>query len=148
MKARFYTDGACSGNPGPGGWAVLVLLDDFSFSITGSEEETTNNRMELKAVIVAFQLAVKLDKKMYEEIEVCSDSAYVVNAIEKSWITKWKLNDWQTSTGGNVKNKDLWIKLMKNLNDRRIRFIKVKGHSDDVMNNKADKLAKKAVKQN
>lgn len=145
MKVRIYTDGACSGNPGPGGWGTIALFEDTSFELSGYERETTNNRMELKAVIVAFQLADKLDRVKYKDIEICSDSAYVINAIEKLWLPKWVNNGWETTTGKDVKNKDLWQKLLKYTKDTKVKLVKVKGHSGDVWNDKCDKLAKNAI---
>jgi len=142
MKLRIYTDGACSGNPGPGGWASLLMLPEHNQMISGNEKDTTSNRMELKAAIEALKLALSLD---YDKIEVHSDSAYVVNAVSKGWLKKWKNNGWLTVQGKEVKNQDLWKKLLVSLKQAEVRLIKVKGHSDNVWNNMCDEQAVKEV---
>lgn len=146
MKIRVYTDGACSENPGPGGWAAVILFPEVKKEISGNEEYTTNNRMELMAVIRGLASALKDD--IYNKVDVYSDSAYVVNAIKKGWLHKWKFNNWKTVQGDNVKNKDLWEKLDKLMykhNSTSINFIKVKGHSNDKYNEICDRLAKQEV---
>lgn len=145
MKVRIYTDGACSENPGPGGWAA-VFNDEYDCqTISGGEESTTNNRMELKAVIKAFEKILNHPKGA--EFELFSDSAYVVNSINNGWIDKWLLNDWKTTKGDSVKNKDLWeqfIELNREIKDRNIsvKLVKIKGHSGNTFNELVDKLAK------
>lgn len=141
---RIYTDGACSGNPGPGGWAVLFLLPNELKVFSGHEHVTTNNRMELYAVIRALQLCkANITIRDYKRIEIHSDSAYVVNAITKSWLKKWKNNSWKTGAGDEVKNIDLWT-IVDNLLSAlkpKIVFVKVKGHSGDKFNDIVDKEA-------
>jgi ribonuclease HI len=147
MKIRIYTDGACSGNPGPGGWGAVILFKNDKQEIAGFEFDTTNNRMELKAVLEALRLAIKVVDKDCR-IELYSDSAYVVNAIKDKWIKKWQENGWKTKDRNDVKNKDLWLKLLNLLDKHRnITFIKVKGHSDNVYNNRCDKMARAQVEK-
>lgn len=139
MKLRIFTDGACSDNPGPGGWAAVFCLKNGYKTISGNEKETTNNRMELIAVIEAIK---KAKSKGFEDIEVHSDSAYVVNAVNKGWITNWKFNNWKTAKKDDVKNKDLWVQLDELISgENKITFIKVKGHSGNTFNEIADDLA-------
>lgn len=140
-KIIIYTDGACSQNPGPGGYAAVLIYDDSKKEISGSEKSTTNNRMEILAVVKALELL-----KYPCEVEVHSDSAYVVNSIEKGWIYKWRLNNWITSSKEKVKNIDLWERMLEYLDIHSIKFIKVKGHSTDEYNNRCDYLAKEAIK--
>ena len=129
---RMYTDGACSGNPGPGGYCAILTYGEKEKVISGGEKDTTNNRMELLAVIKGLESLIKRCV-----VEVHSDSAYVVNAINNDWLAKWASRNWE-----NVKNPDLWAKLMFLLSCHDVRFIKVKGHSDDEMNNRCDKIAR------
>lgn len=146
---RIFTDGACSGNPGPGGWGAVLLLPEGIQEVSGFAERTTNNRMELRAVIHAIGLAVSLG---FEELSIHSDSAYVVDAINKTWIHSWKKNNWtKKSDGEEIKNKDLWIQLYKLIssiykNKGRVKFVKVKGHSGDTLNNMADNLARREIR--
>lgn len=150
MKIRAFTDGACSGNPGPGGWASCILLKDCQKMFSGGAKETTNNRMELTSVIKAIQAAYKEEE--CKEIEIFSDSAYVVNAINSNWLAKWKGNDWKNSECKDIKNKDLWVELSEELEllssfDINITIIKVKGHSGNFFNELVDKVAKKEVEK-
>lgn len=147
-KVRAFTDGACSGNPGPGGWGAVIAFPEGQKEISGrSAEETTNNRMEMQAIIEALYW---IDKRIVDvkRIEILSDSAYVVNAVKNGWLKKWKYNGWKTIRGGDVKNKKLWeeldvlIHLLKG-KDIDVRFIKVKGHAGNPMNELADQLAVK-----
>lgn len=138
---RIYTDGACSGNPGPGGWAAILLFDEEQQAISGGEIHTTNNQMELKAVVEALQLLRSLG---YSKAVVYCDSAYVVNSVQNEWMKKWYANGWKTISGEDVKNKDLWLRLKKVLTND-VTFVKVKGHSGDKNNEKADALARKEV---
>ncbi len=139
-KIILYTDGACSGNPGKGGWGVLLRYNGVEKEFSGAEKETTNNKMELTAVIEGF-------KRLKEpcEVEVYSDSAYVVNAFEKEWIYKWTMNNWMTASKKDVKNVDLWKQLFEFTKVHKVKFIKVKGHSDNEYNNRCDKLATAAI---
>lgn len=138
-----YTDGACSGNPGPGGWgAVMVLNDTVSFELSGKENHTTNNRMEMMAAVESL-LTVKKHKKSLK-VTLFTDSKYVKDGIT-AWIKKWRINNWQTSTGNPVKNKDLWIQLNE-LNDAlKVDWQWVKGHNGEHYNEIADTLARKAI---
>lgn len=155
MKVRIFTDGACSDNPGPGGWAAIVSLHERTEALKGYEVCTTNNRMELMAVVQALR-AVMGGKfgndiaPVKDKIEICSDSAYVVNAVNDKWMVKWRLNGWKTTKGKDVKNRDLWEELMALLAafksaKYQVRFVKVKGHAGDCFNEMADKLAKEQV---
>ena len=141
MKYKIYTDGACSGNPGPGGWgAVIFDQKDNQKNISGSEKNTTNNRMELLAAIMALKKI-----KTNSEIKIYTDSIYVKNGITE-WIVKWKENGWKNANKKPVKNKDLWIKLDALCQKNEINWKWVKGHSINKYNNLADKLATEAVK--
>ena len=142
MKYKIYTDGACSGNPGPGGWAVIILVnDEIKEMFFGSDKNTTNNQMELLAPIKAIQ---KFKKK--SEISIFTDSTYVRDGIT-IWIKRWEKNGWKTSSKKPVKNKELWKKL-KNLSSKHsIKWIWVKGHAQDKYNNLVDELAQEAIKK-
>jgi len=136
MKIKIYTDGACSGNPGKGGWAAIILNSDLNeSSISGSESNTTNNRMELLAAIMALK---KIKKK--SDITIFTDSKYVKDGIT-DWIKKWKLNSWRSSNKKPVKNKDLWIKLDTSCLKHNVTWKWVKAHSGNKYNNLADELA-------
>ena len=141
MKYKIYTDGACSGNPGPGGWAVIILVNnEIKEMFFGSEKNTTNNQMELLAPIKAIQ---KFKKK--SDILIYTDSTYVKDGIT-TWIKKWEKNGWKTASKKTVKNIELWKKL-KNLSSRHsIKWIWVKGHAQDKYNNLVDEIAKGAIK--
>lgn len=155
MKIRIYTDGACSENPGPGGWASIWVSDNGIKVISGNNPNTTNNQMELTAVVVSLRrvrnfLTTLSNPWMSKEYEIYSDSAYVVNSINNNWVDRWMLNDWKTSKGDDVKNVELWMECLKLLSKIRqsgvkITFIKVKGHSGDTLNEYADEIAKKEV---
>ena len=142
MKYKIYTDGACSGNPGPGGWAVIILVNnEIKEMFFGSDKNTTNNQMELLAPIKAIQ---KFKKK--SEISIFTDSTYVRDGIT-NWIKQWEKNGWKTASKKPVKNKDLWKKL-KNLSSKHsIKWIWIKGHSQDKYNNLVDELAQGAIKK-
>lgn len=145
MKIRIYTDGACSENPGPGGWAAVFNTESKCFTISGNEVETTNNRMELRAVIEAFRKIAKT--KSSNEFEIFCDSAYVVNAINNNWIDVWQRNNWKTTKGDDVKNKDLWEEFSKVKDEVCskgicVALVKIKGHAGNTFNEMVDKLAK------
>ena len=141
MKYTIYTDGACSGNPGPGGWgAVIFDNENKQKNISGSEENTTNNRMELSATIMALK---EVNKN--SEITIYTDSTYVKNGITE-WVLKWKENGWKNSNKKTVKNKDLWVKLLNLCEKNKISWKWVKGHSTNKYNNLADELATQAIK--
>ena len=143
-KILIYTDGACSGNPGPGGWGAILMYKEHKKEISGGEKETTNNIMEITAVINA----LKQLKKPYKfDVEVYSDSAYVVNAFNKGWIYNWVKNNWKTSSKEPVKNKELWQQLYELIKEINVEFIKVKGHSDNEFNNRCDELARSEIEK-
>ena len=139
---KIYTDGSCLNNPGNGGWAAIINHNGNVVKISGSEKETTNNKMELMAPIKALQ---KIDKD--EKIEIYTDSKYVKLGITE-WIHKWKKNNWQTSKKEPVKNKDLWMQLFDLTNSLKINWIWVKAHSGNPLNEEVDLLAKKAAESN
>ena len=139
-KVVIYTDGACSGNPGPGGWAAVLLFKDVKKEISGGKKETTNNEMELTAIVEGLKM---LNRPC--EVDLYSDSAYSVNSIEKGWIYNWVKNDWKTADKKPVKNQELWQALYNLSQYHKINFIKVKGHSDVELNNRCDELARKAI---
>ena len=150
-KVKVYTDGACSNNPGPGGWGVVFTGTEEPKVLSGFKPKTTNNKMELRAVVEAMNYIV-CNRSDFEnvDVEIYSDSAYVVNAINNKWVDTWKKNKWKTSKGSAVKNKGLWelyIALNEKLNRFGINFIiiKVKGHSGDTYNEYVDGVAKNEV---
>lgn len=136
-KVTIYTDGACSGNPGKGGWGSILIYGDVVKELSGGEDNTTNNRMELKAVIEALKAL-----KSPCDVEIYSDSAYVVNAFTQKWIDNWIKNNWKTADKKSVKNIDLWQELLVLIKTHNVTFKKVKGHSDNELNERCDKLAK------
>jgi ribonuclease HI len=140
-KITIYTDGACSGNPGPGGWGAVLIYGDNKKEISGAKENTTNNIMEITAVLEALKLL-----KEECEVDVYSDSAYVVNAFNQGWIYNWQKNNWKTSGKDPVKNRELWEELYSLTKKHKVTFIKVKGHSDNELNNRCDFLATSAIK--
>lgn len=133
---KVYTDGACSGNPGPGGWGAILVSDSTEITVAGSDKYTTNNKMELTAAIQGILSA----KDLSTDIILFTDSQYVKNGIT-AWINNWKKNGWRTANKKPVKNKELWIKLDEAIKDCNITFQWVKGHSTDYYNNKVDALA-------
>ncbi len=141
-KVIIYTDGACSGNPGAGGWAAILRYGENEKALSGFEKDTTNNKMELKAAIEGLKCL-----KESCAVELYSDSAYLVNGFQKGWIEKWKKNGWKNSGKEEVKNKELWTELDRLNNTHNISWIKVKGHSDNEYNNKCDKLATGEIKK-
>lgn len=135
-ELKIYTDGACSGNPGKGGYCAILIYNGKEKIVSGSELDTTNNRMELLAVIRGLQTL-----KVPCSVELFSDSQYVIDAFNKGWITNWQKNDWKTSSKTQVKNRDLWEELLRLLSIHLVRFVKVKGHSDNEYNNRCDQIA-------
>ena len=135
-----YTDGACSGNPGKGGWGAILMCNGAKREMSGAERETTNNRMEMTAVIEALR-ALKEPCK----VELYSDSAYVCNAFLLGWLDSWKSNGWRGADKKPVKNQDLWILLNDLCTIHEVTFIKVKGHADNEFNNRCDTLATSAI---
>ena len=137
QKVTIYTDGACSGNPGPGGWAAILICGENKKEISGGNKETTNNIMELTAIIEGLKV---LNQEC--EVEVYSDSAYSVNAFNQGWIYNWIKKNWRKPDGAEVKNKELWQELYGLTKKHKVTFNKVKGHSDDELNNRCDELAR------
>lgn len=141
-KVIIYTDGACSGNPGIGGWGAVLLYNGTKKEISGYDKSTTNNRMELFAVIQALRC---LNQRC--ECEVYSDSQYIIDAFNKDWLTSWQNNNWKTASKGEVKNVDLWRALLYEVNKHNVTFIKVKGHADVELNELCDRLARGEVER-
>ena len=139
-KVIIYTDGACSGNPGPGGWGTVLMYKEAKKEISGGAKETTNNIMELTAVVEGLKLL-----KYPCEVELYSDSAYIVNAFNQGWVYNWKKKNWKTADGKEVKNKKIWIELYDLTKTHKVTFIKVKGHSDNKYNDRCDELARNAI---
>ena len=140
---KIFTDGACSGNPGIGGWGVVILINDSGpFFLNGGEIQTTNNRMELTAAIKALKYF-----KEHQLITLVTDSKYVKDGIE-SWITNWKKNGWRTASKKPVKNKELWVELDSQISKHKINWKWVKGHAGDKYNEKADFLARCFIEEN
>ena len=137
-----YTDGDCSGNPGPGGWGTILMYKDNKKEISGGMLDTTNNVMELTAVIEGLKLL-----KFPCKVKLYSDSAYVVNAFNEKWIYGWLKNGWRNSSKESVKNKELWQELYNLTKVHEVEFIKVKGHADNEYNNRCDELARNAIKE-
>ena len=138
-SVHVYTDGACKGNPGPGGWGALLVADGREQEIYGGERDTTNNKMELTAVIRALE---SLDAP--SEVDLHTDSQYVKQGIE-TWIHNWKRNGWKTSDKKAVKNAELWRELEAQAARHRVRWHWVKGHADNPGNLRADELANRGV---
>lgn len=140
-RVQIYTDGACSGNPGPGGWAAVLRYGNNEKEISGAEAHTTNQRMELMAAIKALEVL-----KRPCEVDLYSDSAYLVNAFRQGWLKRWERTGWQTVAKKDVENRDLWERLAELTRIHDVTFRKVKGHSDDELNNRCDELARNAAK--
>ena len=139
-KVIIYTDGACSGNPGPGGWGVILMYKDARKEISGGMKNTTNNIMEITAVIEALKCL-----KVESNVQVYSDSAYTVNAFKQGWIYNWMKNGWKTANKEPVKNKELWEELYALTKKHEVEFIKVKGHADNEFNNRCDEMARSEI---
>ncbi len=138
---EIYTDGACSGNPGVGGYAAILIAGGYKKEIFGASGNTTNNRMELTAVIEGLR-----ELKRPCAVKLYSDSAYVINAFNNGWLDNWQRGGWKNAAGSPVSNKDLWEQLLEAAKPHRITWIKVKGHADNIYNNRCDELAVQAVK--
>lgn len=136
-----YTDGACSGNPGKGGWGAILMFGNVKKEISGFAKETTNNQMELTAPIEALKLLKRPCK-----VKLYSDSAYLINTFVKGWLKNWKKNGWKTADHKDVKNKELWVQIDEFNQMHNIEWIKVKGHADNEFNNRCDELAVNAIK--
>ena len=141
-KVDLYTDGACSGNPGAGGYGAILIYRGIVKEISGGGPSTTNNRMEIFAVIAGLRCL-----KESCDVTIYSDSAYTVNAFNEGWIQGWKTNGWKKADGKPVLNADLWLELLSLMEPHEIRFVKVKGHADNEYNNRCDALARAAIKK-
>ncbi len=138
---NIYTDGACSGNPGPGGWGCVLIHGERRKELSGGEPNTTNQRMELQAAVAGL-CALKLPCRVL----LHSDSAYLINAFNQGWMVNWQKNGWKNSKKQPVENQDLWKELLRLSQIHQITWIKVKGHSGDVYNERCDQLARDAIK--
>lgn len=139
-KITIYTDGACSGNPGPGGWGALLYYQGHRKELSGGEPHTTNNRMELMAAIAALEAL-----KEPCQADIYTDSAYLYRAFQDGWLKSWQKNNWKTSTKKDVENQDLWKRLLAQTSVHQVVWHKVKGHSDNADNNRCDALARAAI---
>lgn len=137
-----YTDGACSGNPGPGGWGALLMWNGEEKELTGGAANSTNNRMEMRAVIEALK-ALKRPCR----VKIHSDSALIVNAFKQDWIESWVKRGWKKANKKPVENQDLWKEMLEAMDDHSVSWIKVKGHADNELNNRVDRLAVEASKK-
>lgn len=142
QEVLIYTDGACSKNPGPGGWGAVMLYGEHQKELSGFMPETTNNRMEIFAAIQGLSALKKPCK-----VSLYSDSAYLVNAVTQRWLENWQRNGWKTAAKQPVENQDLWKLLLMHLAIHQVTFVKVKGHADNVYNNRCDALATGQIKQ-
>lgn len=140
-KVTIYTDGACSGNPGPGGWGAVLIYKNTKKEISGAKKNTTNNEMELTAALESLKML-----KFPCEVDLYSDSAYLVNGFLQGWIYNWQKNNWQTADKKPVKNKEIWEQIYDLTTKHKVTFIKVKGHADNELNNRCDEMARKAIK--
>ncbi|MBO8126576.1 MAG: ribonuclease HI [Firmicutes bacterium] len=139
-EVDIYTDGACSGNPGPGGWGAVLIYGSHRKELSGSDRQTTNQRMELTAAIRALE-ALKEPCR----VRIFSDSAYLVNAFNQGWLDKWQQGGWKTAKGSPVENQDLWQTLLDLTSKHDVTWHKVKGHADNELNNRCDQLARIAA---
>ena len=135
-EVKLYTDGACSGNPGPGGYGAILIYKGIEKEVSGGELNTTNNKMEIMAVLKGLEMIKEPCK-----VTVYSDSAYVVNSVQMGWLESWRKNNWRKADKSKVKNIDLWERLIELMNIHEVTFVKVKGHSDNEYNNRCDRLA-------
>lgn len=141
-QVEIYTDGACSGNPGPGGWGVVLLYKGHRKELSGGEQNTTNQRMELTAAIKGLS-----SLKYPCQVKLYSDSAYLVNAFQQRWFDRWERNNWLTAKKTPVENQDLWRELLRLSTIHNIEWVKVKGHADNKENNRCDQLAREGIKR-
>ncbi len=141
-EVTIYTDGACSGNPGPGGWAAVLQHGASERELHGSEAHTTNNRMELQAALEALAALTEPCR-----VRLYTDSAYLHRAFSEGWLARWQRNGWQTAAKKPVENRDLWERLLALADRHDVTWCKVKGHADDALNNRVDRLAVEAVRE-
>lgn len=137
-EVEIYTDGSCLGNPGPGGWGAILKCKNIELEISGGQESTTNNQMEIRAAIEGLKRL-----KTPCNVTIYSDSAYLVSAFNKNWIDGWLMNGWVNSAKKPVANKELWLELIELTKKHRVTWVKVRGHSDNEYNNRCDRLAVK-----
>lgn len=140
QEVILYTDGACSGNPGPGGWGALLIWNKKEKELSGGEKDTTNNRMEMKAVIEGLKALKKPCR-----VKIHSDSALIVNAFNHGWINNWQRKGWKKADKKPVENRDLWEEMLQAMKPHDVEWIKVKGHSGNELNDRVDALAVAAV---
>lgn len=136
---QLFSDGACSGNPGPGGWGAILRYKNSEKELSGGEKETTNNRMELLGVISALETL-----KEPCDVEICTDSKYVVDAFEKKWLESWKVNGWKTAGKKPVKNRELWERLLKQASIHNLSWKWIRGHAGHTENERCDRIAVEA----
>ncbi|MDD2220475.1 MAG: ribonuclease HI [Clostridia bacterium] len=139
-QVTIFSDGACSGNPGPGGWGAILTYGEHRLEISGFEAETTNQKMEMKAALAALE---KLKEPC--AVRLVSDSAYLINGFNQKWLDKWQKNGWQTSKKTPVENQELWKALLAQAQKHKIEWVKVKGHAGHPENERCDELAKQAI---
>ena len=137
-----YTDGSCLGNPGPGGYGIIMVYAGQEFEFSGGEAHTTNNRMELMGVIQALKILNDVDPKVTTDCRITTDSAYVVNAFNQRWIPGWIRRGWKNSKGDPVANKELWLQLIQLIGNRKVEFVHIKGHAGHKYNERCDTLAR------
>ena len=137
---KLYTDGACSGNPGPGGWGYVLLSGEEEYKGSGFEEHTTNNRMELLAIVKGLNSLIKPST-----ILITTDSKYVIHAFDRGWVKRWTANGWKTTGGKPIKNQDLWRDLTAAMEGHTVEWKWVKGHSGHPLNEECDRLAREAI---
>ncbi|MTI79299.1 MAG: ribonuclease HI [Firmicutes bacterium] len=142
QHVSIYTDGACSGNPGPGGYGAVMIYGEHQKELSGAYDNTTNNRMEMMAVIKGLE-----NLKRPCNVTIYSDSRYLVDAMTKGWVKKWQRNNWMRNKTEQAKNVDLWVKLMEQMEQHQVEWVWVKGHADNELNNRADALAVNAIKE-
>lgn len=136
---QLFSDGACSGNPGPGGWGAILRYKNSEKELSGGEKETTNNRMELLGVISALETL-----KEPCDVEICTDSKYVVDAFEKKWLESWQVNGWKTAGKKPVKNRELWERLLKQASIHNLTWKWIRGHAGHTENERCDRIAVEA----
>ncbi len=139
-QVTIFSDGACSGNPGPGGWGAILTYGEHRLEISGFEAETTNQKMEMKAALAALE---KLKEPC--AVRLVSDSAYLINGFNQKWLDKWQKNGWQTSKKTPVENQELWKALLAQAQKHKIEWVKVKGHAGHPENERCDELARQAI---
>lgn len=140
QHVHLYSDGACSGNPGPGGWGCILVHNKNERHLSGFEEHTTNNRMEMMAIVKGLESLQRGCK-----LTIVTDSQYVKNAFTEGWLEKWQRNDWKTANRDPVKNKDLWLQLLLLCSKHQVSWKWVKGHSGHIYNEQCDELARAAI---